>query len=391
MRATCWEGKWAVEVQKVPDPSIVNPQDIIVRITNTTICGSDLHLYNGVVPGMRRGDILGHEPVGEVVDAGSAVEKHKAGDRVVVSSVVACGECYYCKHGLYALCDNSNPNGWLQEKIFTYPTAAIFGYSHLFGGLPGAQAEYLRVPYADVGTFRIPDGVTNEQALAISDAFPTGYMGADLCDLQGGETVAVWGAGPVGLLAMKSAWLLGAGRVIAIDSVPYRLRMAHDQCQAEMLDFEEVNITDTLREITGGRGPDCCIDACGMEAHGTNAFLDTYDTVKQALKLETDRGHIVRQMIRACRKGGTIVIMGAYGMFVDKFPLGAAFNKGLNFRMGLMHGPKYIPKLIEYTRQGRIDPSFCFTHRVELNDIAHAYDMFKNRTDGCVKVMVGIA
>lgn len=391
MKATCWEGKWSVEVQNVPDPSIINPHDIIVKVTNTTICGSDLHLYDGVVPSMRRGDILGHEPVGEVVEVGPGVKKHSVGDRVLVSSVIACGQCYYCRNEQYSLCDNSNPNGWMQEKMYTYPTAGIFGYSHLFGGYPGAQAEYLRVPYADVGTFTIPEGVSNEQAVAITDAFPTGYMGADLCGLKGGETVVVWGAGPVGLFAMKSAWLLGAGRVIAVDNLPYRLAMAHEECQAETLDFTGLNVTEAIREMTGGRGPDCCIDACGMEAHGSNALLGAYDAVKQTLKLETDRGHIVRQMIEACRKGGTVVIMGVYAMFVDKFPLGAAFNKGLSFRMGQMHGPKYVPKLLEYTQQGQVDPSFCFTHTFSLADISDGYDMFKSRTDDCVKVMIGVA
>jgi len=391
MRATCWEGKWAVEVQNVPDPSIVNPHDMIMRVTNTTICGSDLHLYDGVVPSMQRGDILGHEPVGEVVEVGHEVKKHRVGDRVCVSSVIACGQCYYCQREQYSLCDNSNPNGWMQEKVYNYPTAGIFGYSHLFGGFPGAQAEYLRVPYADVGAFGIPEGVSNEQAVAITDAFPTGYMGAELCGLKGGETVVVWGAGPVGLFAMKSAWLLGAGRVIAIDNLTYRLAMAHEQCQAETLDFTEVDVAEALRDMTGGQGPDCCIDACGMEAHATNTLAGVYDTVKQALKLETDRGHIIRQMIEACRKGGTVVIMGVYAMFVDKFPLGVAFNKGLNFHMGQMHGPKYIPQLFEYTEKGQIDPAFCFTHAFKLDDISRAYDMFKSRTDDCIKVMVGVA
>jgi threonine dehydrogenase-like Zn-dependent dehydrogenase len=391
MKAACWQGKWSVDVQEVPNPSIVNPKDIVMRVTDTTICGSDLHLYDGVIPSMKRGDILGHEPVGEIVDVGPEVKNHHIGERIVVSSIIGCGQCYYCQRQEYSLCDNSNPNGWMQEKLYTYPTAGIFGYSHLFGGYPGAQAEYLRVPYADVGAFEIPEGVTNAQAVAISDAFPTGFMGADLCGLQGGETVAVWGAGPVGLFVMKSAWLLGAGRVIAIDTVPYRLAFARKNCQAETLNFDEVDVTEALREMTGGRGPDCCIDACGMEAHGTSPLLGAYDFAKQSLKLETDRGHVIRQMIEACCKGGTIVVMGVYAMFVDKFPLGAAFNKGLHFHMGQQHGPRYIPRLFEYTREGRIDPSFCFTNRYTLDDIPEAYATFKNRTENCVKVLVEVA
>jgi threonine dehydrogenase-like Zn-dependent dehydrogenase len=390
MKAVCWQGKWAVDVQQVRDPSIINPHDIVMQVTHTTICGSDLHLYDGVIPGMQRGDILGHEPVGKVVEVGPEVKKHRKGDRVAVSSVIGCGQCFYCRQQEYSLCDNSNPNGFMQEKVYTYPTAGIFGYSHLYGGYPGAQAEYLRVPYADVGAFSIPEGVSEEQAVAITDAFPTGFMGADLCGLKGGETVVVWGAGPVGLFTMKSAWLLGAGRVIAVDNLPYRLSMAEKECDAETLNFTEVAVTDALREMTGGRGPDCCIDACGMEAHGTNALVGAYDAIKAGLKLETDRGHVIRQMIEACRKGGTIVIMGVYSMFVDKFPLGVAFNKGLHFHMGQMHGPKYIPRLFEYTNAGKVDPGFCFTHRYALDDIASAYDLFKERKDDCIKVMVDV-
>jgi threonine dehydrogenase-like Zn-dependent dehydrogenase len=390
MRAACWQEKHKVEVLDVPDPMVVNPHDIIVRVTRTTICGSDLHLYDGVIPSMEKGDIIGHEPVGEVVDKGPEVKNFRIGDRVVVSSVIGCGECFYCRNQEFSLCDNSNPNAWMQEKIYTYGTAGIFGYSHLFGGYPGAQAQYLRVPYADVGAFIIPDGVSDDQAVCISDAFPTGFMGADLCDLNGGETVVVWGAGPVGMFAMKSAWLLGAGRVVAVDSVPHRLVMAREVLCAETLNFEEVNVPDTLREMTAGRGPDCCIDACGMEAHGANILSDAYDRVKQAVKLETDRGHVVRQMIEACRKGGTVVVMGVYAMFVDKFPLGAAFNKGIRFRMGQMHGQKYIPTLFDYTLSGKADPSFVLTHRFLLDEIPHAYEMFRNKAEGCVKVLVKV-
>lgn len=390
MRAACWQGKYAIDVQNVPEPTIVNPHDLIMRVTDTTICGSDLHIYDGVIPTMQAGDIIGHEPVGEVVAVGSEVRKHKVGDKVLVCSIIACGQCAYCRNQEFSLCDNSNPNSWLQEKVYTYGTAGIFGYSHLFGGYPGAQAEYLRVPYADVNAFTVPEGVSGRQALGITDAFPTGFMGAELCGLKGGETVVVWGAGPVGLFVMKSAWLLGAGRVIAVDNVNSRLAMAHKECQAETLDFTKVNVTEAVREMTGGRGPDCCVDACGMEAHGTNNLVGAYDYVKQNLKLETDRGHVIRQMIETCRKGGTIVIMGVYAMFVDKFPLGAAMNKSLTFRMGQQHGQRYIPRLFDYTLQGRIDPSFCFTHSCGLEDISQAYKTFKERTDNCVKVHVKV-
>ena len=391
MRATCWQGKHKIEVLDVPEPRIVNPHDIVIRVTETTICGSDTHLYNGMIPSMRKGDIIGHEPVGQVVAVGPEVKKHREGDRVVVSSIIGCGQCFYCRRGEYSMCDNSNPNSWMMEKLYTYGTGGIFGYSHLFGGYAGAQAQYLRVPYADIGTFKVPDEVTNEQALCISDAFPTGYMGADLCHLQGGETVVVWGAGPVGLFVMKSAYLLGAERVIAVDRLPYRLAMAQEACGAETLNFEQVDVTTALREMTGGRGPDCCVDACGMESHAANPLVGAYDRVKQAVKLETDRGHVPRQMIEACRKGGVVVIMGVYAMLVDKMPLGVAFNKGLHFHMGQMHGPRYIPQLLKYTQEGRIDPSFCITHRVSLEEIPQAYEMFVNRTNNCVKVLVKVA
>jgi threonine dehydrogenase-like Zn-dependent dehydrogenase len=390
MKATCWQGMHSVEVQNVPEPTIVNPKDMIIRVTHTTVCGSDLHLYNGVIPSMRKGDILGHEPVGEVVAVGKGVAKHKVGDRVMVISIIGCGECFYCKRSEFSLCDNSNPNSWMLEKLYTHSPAGIFGYSHLFGGYPGAQAEYLRVPYADVNAFTLPEGVRSDQGVALTDAFPTGFMGADLCELKGGETVAVWGAGPVGLFAMKSAWLLGVGRVIAIDCVPARLAAARQHCQAETIDFEAVNATEALREMTGGRGPDCCIDACGMEAHGSNMLANAAESVKQALMLETDRGHVVRQMIEACRKGGHVVIMGVYALFVDKFPLGVAMNKGLQFRMGQQHGQRYVPRMLDYTAQGRIDPAFCFTHRYALSDIPQAYDLFANRDDNCLKVLVNV-
>ena len=388
MIAACWQGKADVQVQTVPDPRIVNPRDIVIRVDATTICGSDMHLYNGLVPSMMQGDIIGHEPVGEVLEVGSAVRKHAVGDRVLVSSIIGCGECFFCRRGEFSLCDNSNPNAWMMEKMYTYGTGGIFGYSHLFGGYPGAQAQYLRVPFADVIAFKVPDGVRNDQALLATDAWPTGFMGADLCNLEGGETVAVWGAGPVGLMTMTSAWLLGAGRVIAIDRESNRLEMARQFCHAETLNYEQVHVTESLRELTGGRGPDACIDACGMESHAANQLAETYDQLKQSLHLQSDRGHVVRQMIEACRKGGSIVIMGVYAGLVDKFPLGVAFSKGLRFAMGQMHGPRYIPRLLEYITSGQADPSFCITHRMRLADIPQAYDMFVNNKGQCAKILI---
>jgi threonine dehydrogenase-like Zn-dependent dehydrogenase len=385
MQAVCWCGTKKVNVESVPEPKILLARDAIVRIRLTTICGSDLHLYDGKMPTMKRGDILGHEIVGEVVDAGPEVHRIRVGDRVVVSSVIACGQCRFCRNEQYSLCDNSNPNGRLQEKIFNYASAGIFGYSHLFGGYAGAQTEYIRVPFADVGAFPVPDGMTDEQALACSDAFPTGYMAADMCDIKPGDTVAVWGCGPVGQFAIRSAYLLGAERVIAVDDVPERLQLARHNGTI-CLDHSKHDVPDMLRYFTGGDGPDACIDAVGMEAHGAHLLTTVYDRTKEGLKLETDRPHVVREMIVACRKGGTLVIMGAYAGLADKFPLGVAFNKGLNFRMGQMHGQKYIPRLIQHWGSGDIDPGFVFTHYFPLADAAEAYEMFAHRKDGCVKV-----
>lgn len=386
MRAACWYGANDVRVETVNDPTILNPRDAILKVTATTICGSDLHIYDGYIPSMKQGDIIGHEFMGEVVEIGRAVKQLKIGDRVVVSSIVGCGQCFHCQRQAWSLCDNSNPNGWMQEPLFGHGTSAIFGYSHLFGGLAGSQAEYVRVPFADYGCLKVPQDIPDEKILPISDAFPTGYMAADLCDIHPGDIVAVWGCGPVGQFAIRSAYLLGASLVIAIDKVPERLQLARE-VGAATLDFSEIDAGEALKEMTGGRGPDACIDAVGMEAHGMGP-MGLYDKVAQAVKLETDRPHVLRQMMLACRKGGTLSVMGVYSGFVDKIPMGAAFNKGLTIRMGQMHGQKYMPRLLDHVIKGEIDPSTVFTHTLPLEETKRGYEMFKNKTDQCVKVLL---
>ena len=389
MRATCWTGRNSVEVQDVPDPKILNRKDAIVRITSTAICGSDLHLYDGYIPTMKRGDVLGHEFMGEVVEVGPDVERLKVGDRVVVPFPIACGECNACANDLWSLCENTNPNARLAEKMFGFPTAGIFGYSHLTGGFAGGQAEYARVPFADVGPIKIENGFTDEQVLFLSDIFPTGYMGAELCDIKPGDVIAVWGCGPVGQFAIASAFLLGAERVIGIDRFEYRLRMAREQSGAETLNYEDVDdIPDALKELTGGRGPDACIDAVGMEAHHPNRALHAYDRIKQATRLETDRGHVLRQAILSCRNGGVVSIMGAYGGFVDKFPIGALMQRGLSIRTGQCHVHRYMRPLLERVEKGEIDPSFVVTHRLSLDDAPQGYETFKHKQDDCVKVVL---
>ncbi|MDF3070603.1 MAG: Alcohol dehydrogenase GroES domain protein, partial [Polyangiaceae bacterium] len=328
MRALCWNGINDLRVETVKDPELVNPRDVILKVLLTTTCGSDLHLIDGYIPTMRAGDVIGHEFSGEVVEVGSDVKNVSKGDRVVVPSPVCCGNCWFCAHDMWSLCDNSNPNPELQEPVLGYPTAAIFGYSHAFGGYAGSHAQYMRIPYGDVGCFKVPDGVSNEQALFLSDAAPTGFMGADFCDIKPGHVVAVWGAGGVGLMAMRSAYLLGAERVIAIDRFPERLAMARERVGAETINYAQVDsVVDQLKEMTGGRGPDACIDAVGMEAHGTGVEY-AYDRVKQAVRLHTDRGEALREAILACRKGGTLSILGVYGV-MDKFPIGVIMNKGM--------------------------------------------------------------
>jgi threonine dehydrogenase-like Zn-dependent dehydrogenase len=387
MKAVCWFGKNDVRVSMVPDPSIINPHDAIVKITTTAICGSDLHLYDGYIPTMEKGDILGHEFMGEVVEVGSAVQKLKKGDRVVVPFTIACGTCFFCKRDLWSACDNTNPNAQVAETLYGFSGSGLFGYSHMMGGYAGGQAEYVRVPFADVGPFPIPDDISDEKALFLSDIFPTGYMAAENCNIQPGDTVAVWGCGPVGQFAIKSAYLLGAERVIAIDDVPARLEMASREGNADTLNFNDVDIFDKLNEMTGGMGPDGCIDAVGLEAHGTT--IDAlYDRAKTALYLATDQSHALRQAIRACRKGGTVSVPGVYGGFLDKFPFGAAFSKGLTFKMGQTNVHKYMRPLLALIQQEKIDPSFVITHRLRLGDAAKGYETFKNDKEACIKVVL---
>ena len=387
MKATCWRGRKKVRVENVPDPEILNANDAIVRITSTAICGSDLHLYNGFVPSMRSGDILGHEFMGEVVEVGKSVNNLKVGDRVVVPFPIACGNCTQCLNGMYSLCENSNPNAWMAEKLWGHSPCGIFGYSHLLGGYPGGQAEYARVPFADVGPLKVPDELSDEQVLMLADIFPTGYMGAEMCDIKPGDVIAVWGAGPVGQFAIASAYMLGAERVIAIDRFPYRLNMARERSGADTLNYSEVNVLDALKEMTGGRGPDACIDAVGMEAHGHGPVY-AYDRAKQAVKMETDRPIALREAIMACRNGGTVSVMGVYGGFIDKFPMGSVMNRSLTIRAGQCHVQRYLQPLLDRIRKGDIDPSFVITHRMKLDDAAEGYDTFLKKQDECMKVVL---
>ncbi|MCU0540614.1 MAG: glutathione-dependent formaldehyde dehydrogenase [Oscillatoriaceae cyanobacterium Prado104] len=386
MKAVCWHGANDLRVDNVPDPTILNPRDAIVKITSTAICGSDLHLYDGFIPTMQSGDIMGHEFMGEVVETGSEIKNLKKGDRVVIPFAISCGGCFFCKRDLWSLCDNSNPKGWMAEKMYGHAPAGLFGYSHLMGGYAGGQAEYARVPFADVGPLKIPDGLSDEQVLFLTDIFPTGYMAAENCNIQPGDTVAIWGCGPVGQFAIRSALMLGAERVIAIDRVPERLQMAA-AAGAEIINYEEIDAGEALKEMTGGRGPDSCIDAVGMEAHGTG--LDAfYDKAKQAVRLETDRPTALRQVLVACRKGGTVSIPGVYGGFLDKVPFGAAFNKGLTLKMGQTHVHRYLRPLLDRIQKGEIDPSFVITHRMKLDEAPHAYEIFKHKKDNCIKVVL---
>lgn len=389
MRAVVWEGKHNVQVEKVPDPEILNPRDAIIKVTLTAICGSDLHLYDGVIPTMEPGDVLGHEFMGEVVEVGQEVKNLARGDWVVVPFAIACGRCFFCRRELWSLCDNTNPNAWIADAAYGHSSAGLFGYSHMFGGYPGGQAEFVRVPFADVGPLKIYEPISDEQALFLSDIFPTGYMAADHCNIQPGDSVAVWGCGPVGLFAIKSAFMLGAERVIAIDRVEDRLLKAKES-GGETIDCSAigtVGVLETLKDMTGGRGPDACIDAVGMESHGATV-VHMYDRARQALMMETDRPQPLREAILACRKGGTVSIPGVYGGFIDKFPIGAAFSKGLTLKMGQTHVHKYMPILLERIRRGDIDPSFVISHRFTLDDAPEAYRMFRDKEDECVKVVM---
>jgi threonine dehydrogenase-like Zn-dependent dehydrogenase len=387
VKAVTWAGPNRVTCEETPDPSIVNPRDAILKVTATTICGSDLHLYDGYVPAMQRGDILGHEFMGEVVEVGTGAASSLAtGDRVVVSPMISCGNCYFCRHELYSMCDNGNPDAALPEAVWGYSPCGIFGYSHLTGGYAGSHAEYVRVPYADTGAVKVPEGIPDTQALFCSDALATGYFGAELCDLVGGEVVAVWGAGAVGLSAISSCALRGA-RVVAIDRIPERLRLAVERAGAsDTLDFTKVDVVEALKELTGGRGPDACVDAVGMEAHA-QGVQGAYDRLKQAVRMESDRPYVLREAIQACRKGGTIAMLGVYGGFVDKFPIGALMNKGLQLRTGQVHAQRYIRRLLEHIERGELDPSYYATHAMDLADAQEAYQTFKQKRDDCVRVV----
>ncbi len=387
MKALCWHGKLDVRVDNVPDPKILNPRDAILKITTTAICGSDLHLYDGFIPTMEAGDILGHEFMGEVVEIGSEVKNLKKGDRVVVPFTIACGNCFFCKRDLWSCCDNSNPNAWMLEKAYGYSGSGLFGFSHMMGGYAGGQAEYVRVPFADTGPLKIPDGLPDEKVVFLTDIFPTGYMAAENCNIQPGDTVAVWGCGPVGQFAIRSAYMLGASRVFAIDSVPERLKLA-EAGKATGINMDQVDsIFDALKELTGGRGPDACIDAVGLEAHGMS-FDALYDDAKAAVYLATDKAHALRQAIQCCRKGGTVSIPGVYGGLVDKFPMGAAFGKGLTLKMGQTNCHKYLAPLLERIQKGDIDPSFIITHQFNLSDAVEGYRIFKKKQDNCIKVIL---
>jgi len=388
MKAICWYDKNDVQVEHVPDPTLLNPRDAVIKITCTAICGSDLHLYNGLIPTMKAGDILGHEFMGEVVEVGHAVKNLRVGDRVVVPFPIACGACFFCTNELYSLCENSNPNAWMAEKMWGHSPAGIFGYSHMLGGYAGGQAEYARVPFADVGPIKIPDGLSDEQVLFLSDIFPTGYMAAENCHIKPGDTIAVWGCGPVGQFAIKSAGMLGAERVIAIDRFPERLRMARERAGAETtINYEEEDVYDTLMSLTGGRGPDACIDAVGMEAHAPGVF-GAYDRVKQAVMLETDRPTVLRQAMMACRSGGTVSIPGVYGGFIDKVPFGSIMNRALTIKTGQTHVQRFMRPLLERIERGEIDPSFVITHRLRLDEAPRGYETFLHKQDECIKVVL---
>ena len=388
MRANTWEGPKHVKISNVPDPKILNSNDAIVKVSSTAICGSDLHLFNGFMPTMEHGDIMGHEFMGEVVEVGKTVSKLKVGDRVVVPFPIACGQCWSCKHDMWSLCENSNPNAWMQEKMLGHHCSGVFGYSHLLGGFAGGQAEYVRVPFADVGPLKVPEGVTDDQALFLSDIFPTGYMGAEMCDIAPGDTIAVWGCGPVGQFAIASAKLLGAERVIAIDRFPYRLKIARERAGADVtINYEETNVLEALKELTGGVGPDGCIDAVGMESHAPG-IEGLYDKAKQSMRWENDRPAALRHAVMSCRNGRTVSVIGVYSGFIDKFPMGSLMNRSLTIKSGQCHVHRYMKPLLEHIMKGDIDPSFVITHKMKLEDAPVGYDIFNNKEDDCLKVVL---
>lgn len=388
MRALCWHGKSDIRCETVPDPQIQDAGDVVIKVTACAICGSDLHLYDGYTPTMEAGDVLGHETMGEVMEVGRGVQNLKVGDRVVVPFNIACGECFFCRRQLFSLCDRSNPNADQARKAMGQSPSGLFGYSHMLGGFPGGQAEFLRVPYADVGPIKIPNGLPDEQVLFLSDIFPTGYMAAENAEIEEGDTVAVWGCGPVGQFAIQSSWMLGAGRVIAIDNVPERLALAATKGRAEIVNFDDGSVYDKLMEMTSGRGPDRCIDAVGAEAHGSGSFDAVIDKIKAATYLATDRPHALREAIMCCRKGGTISMPGVYFGYLDKIPMGAFMNKGLTLKTGQTHTHRYLAPLLEKITSGEIDPSFVITHRAGLEDGPGLYKTFRDKEDGCIKVVL---
>jgi len=387
MKALCWHGKHDLRYETVPDPQIEHPRDAIVKVSSCAICGSDLHLYDGMMPGMKSGDIVGHEFMGEVVEVGAENKKLKVGDRVVVPFTIVCGECDQCRRGNFSVCERSNRNADLAAKAFGHTTAGLFGYSHLTGGYPGGQAEYVRVPYADVGPVKIPNGLTDEQALFLGDILPTGWQAAAQCDIEPTDTVAVWGCGPVGQFTIRSAVMMGARQVVAIDNVPERLSMAAAG-GAITINFDEESVLERLADLTQGKGPEKCIDAVGLEAHATRSLDSIYDRVKQAVMLETDRPHVLREAIYVCRPGGIISVPGVYGGLVDKIPFGAAMNKSLTFRMGQTHVNRWADDLLRRIEEGEIDPSFVITHTAGLEEGPGLYKTFRDKQDGCVKVVL---
>ncbi len=388
MKAVTWQGTRSMKVERVPDPRILNSGDAVIKVTSTAICGSDLHLYGGFMPGMKKGDIMGHEFMGEVVEVGPNVKKLKTGDKVVVPFTIACGKCYHCHKDEWSLCDNSNPQAPKAELLMGGESGSgLFGYTHLYGGYAGGQAEYVRVPYADVGPLQVPRDIDDDKVLFLSDIFPTGYQAAENCNIKRGDVVAVWGCGPVGLFAIKSAYLLGAERVIAIDRFPERLALAETACGAEVINYEELDVLEELRKRTGGHGPDSCIDAVGLEAHGTGLQY-AYDKVKTNMMMETDRPIALRQSLYACRKGGTVSIPGVYGGLLDKVPFGAAFGKGLTLKMGQTHMHKYLKPLLNMILEDKIDPSFIISHRIGLDDAADIYETWQKKQDGVTKIVI---
>lgn len=388
MKALCYHGRKDVRVDNVDDPKIQDPRDAIIKITSTAICGSDLHLYNGYMPGMEAGDIIGHEPMGEVVEVGGSVTSLRKGDRVVVPFTISCGHCFFCEQDLFSLCDESNPNADQAAKVMGQSPAGLFGFSHLLGGFPGGQAEYLRVPYADVGPIKVPDELSDDQVLFLSDIFPTGYMAAENAQIEKGDTVAVWGCGPVAQFAIQSAWMLGAGRVIAIDRIAERLAMAKNHGRAETINFEKSDVYEMLMEMTKGRGPNRCIDAVGAEAHASSAAKNAVDGAKEVMHLQTNHPYVLSEAIMCCRKGGTISIPGVYTDSVDNFPMSAAMNKSLTLKMGQTHVQHYMPDLLAKVVKGDIDPSFVITHRGSLDDAPALYKMFAEKSDNCIKVVL---